>query len=35
MAWEESGEGADEQGGGEAAGPGLGRDDDGPALAWA
>ena len=30
--WEEPGQGADEQGGGQAAGPGLGRDDDGLAM---
>ena len=30
--WEEPGQGADEQGGGQAAGPGLGRDDDGLAV---
>ena len=28
----QAGQGADGQGGGQAAGPGLGRDDDGPAL---
>jgi hypothetical protein len=31
--WEEPGQGADEQGGGQEAGPGFGRDDDGLAMA--